>query len=110
MVAGYNAAKTMADGEWGAGTAVVAPVGQVFETAGFADGLYANDKEMAGAQGRELAAMTLYYTIYGAFIADEVTYAQASAAGVTSLSESEWRQLAAYLRRTVTKGLAIIFR
>ena len=75
VVAGYNAAKTMADGEWGAGTAVVAPVGQVFETAGFADGLYANDKERAGAQGRELAAMTLYYTIYGAFIADEVTYA-----------------------------------
>ena len=59
----------------------------------------------------ELAAMTLYYTIYGEFINDKVTYAQAKAAGVTTLeTEAEWRQLAAYLRRTVSKGLTVTIR
>ena len=55
--------------------------------------------------------MALYYTIYGEFINDKATYAQAKAAGVTTLeTEAEWRRLASYLRNQVIKGTTIIIR
>ena len=82
----------------------------MFEKAGFDDTLYDANLSVSD-KGWELAAMTLYYTIYGEFINDKVTYAQAKAAGVTTLeTEAEWCQLAAYLRRAVTTGVTIIIR
>ena len=108
--AGYKAAAAMIKSEWGADAVALSPAGRAFEKAGFDDSLYDANLSVSD-KGWELAAMTLYYTIYGEFINDKVTYAQAKAAGVTTLeTEAEWCQLAAYLRRAVTTGVTIIIR
>ena len=108
--AGYKAAAAMIKSEWGADAVALSPAGLVFEKAGFDDSLYDANLSVSD-KGWELAAMTLYYTIYGEFIDNKATYAQAKAAGVTTLeTEAEWCQLAAYLRRAVTTGVTIIIR
>jgi hypothetical protein len=53
--------------------------------------------------------MVLYNTIYGTFVDEDVTYAQAVAADWTSLTESEWNRLAQLARGTRT-GTMVIFR
>ncbi len=108
--ANYKAAAEMVKSEWGADAVALSPVGLAFEKAGFDDSLYYANLSVSD-KGRELAAMALYYTIYGEFIDERATYAQAKAAGVTTLeTEAEWRRLASYLRNQVVKGTTIIIR
>ena len=52
--------------------------------------------------------MVLYNTIYGTFVDEDVTYAQAVAAGATSLTEAEWRRVAALAH--AASGLLVIVR
>ena len=71
---------------------------------------YSSDLYHAGGKyGYELVAMVLYNTIYGTFVDEDVTYAQAVASNWTSLTESEWNRLAQLARGTRT-GTMVIFR
>ena len=108
--AGYKAAAAMIKSKWGADAVALSPAGLVFEKAGFDDSLYDANLSVSD-KGWELAAMTLYYTIYGEYIDKVVSYADAHAAGVTKLeTEAEWRKLGSYVRRALIKGTMFIIR
>ena len=63
-----------------------------------------------GKYGYDLVSMTLFKAIYGEFIEEKTTYADALAAGTTELSESEWRRVAALARCAFENGFMIIMR
>ncbi|QDV72003.1 hypothetical protein [Botrimarina mediterranea] len=62
---GYLAAQANINASAGAGTALVAPVGDAFEEMGFPLSLYAGDIYHAQNRGSLLATLVLYGTIYG---------------------------------------------
>jgi hypothetical protein len=62
---GYNAAQANINASAGAGTALVAPVGDAFEEMNFSLSLYAGDIYHAQNRGSLLATLVLYGTIYG---------------------------------------------
>ncbi len=62
---GYLAAQANIDANAGAGTALLAPVGDAFEEMGFPLSLYAGDIYHAQNRGSLLASLVLYGTIYG---------------------------------------------
>ena len=52
-----------------------------------------------------------YRALYGEFIDAVATYAQANAAGLTEMDESEWNQAAIYVRAAFApSGTMLIFR
>ena len=108
--ANYRTVTGLANAVWGTGTAVMAPVGDAFDAAKYVADFYSSDLYHAGGKyGYELVAMVLYNTIYGTFVDEDVTYAQAVAANWTSLTESEWDRLVRLARGTCT-GTMVIFR
>ena len=108
--ANYRTVTGLANAVWGTGTAVMAPVGDAFDAAKYVADFYSSDLYHAGGKyGYELVAMVLYNTIYGTFVDEDVTYAQAVAANWTSLTESEWNRLA-QLARGIRLGTMVIFR
>ena len=109
IVANYKAAADLFKARWGADAVTIAPVGAAFRNAKFATDFYSSDLYHAGGKyGYELVAMVLYNTIYGTFVDEDVTYAQAVAAGATSLTEAEWRRVAALAH--AASGLLVIVR
>ena len=90
---------------YGQGSAVLARVGEAYEADGFSPDLYDADLfHQGGKYGYELLAVMLFNRIYDTDVAGRVTYAQALAAGVTSLSEDEWNRLVSLAR--VQPGMA----
>ncbi len=97
--------------EWGNGAVVTAPVGTAFRHAQFSPDFYSDDLYHAGGKyGYDLVSMTLFKAIYGEFIEEKTTYADALAAGTTELSEVEWRRVAALARCAFENGFMIIMR
>ena len=108
--ANYRMVTGLANAVWGTGTAVMAPVGDAFDAAGYASDFYSDDLYHAGGRyGHTLVSMVLYNTIYGTFVDEDVSNAQAVASGWTSLTESEWNRLAR-LARGIRLGTMVIFR
>ena len=108
--ANYRTVTELAQARWGMDSAVMAPVGDAFDAAKYTSDFYSSDLYHAGGKyGYELVAMVLYNTIYGTFVDEDVTYAQAVAADWTSLTESEWNRLA-QLARGTRLGTMVIFR
>jgi len=92
LSANYAAAASSMNIATGAGTAVVAPVGDAFASLDFNSALYAADLYHPSAAGTLLASMILYRTIYGEKVSD-ISYASASSwAGV---NQATWNQLVA---------------
>ena len=109
IVANYKAAAELLKARWGTDAVTTAPVGTAFRSAKFASDFYGNDLYHAGGRyGYELVAMVLYNTIYGTYVEDEMTYAQAVASGVTALTEAEWKRVAALAH--ATSGFIVIMR
>lgn len=70
----------------GAVIAMVAPVGDAFESTGFDPTLYDLDQSHPSVLGSRLAAMVIYRTIYGELVGD-IPYSAISNPGI---SQSEW--------------------
>ena len=108
--ANYRAVTRLAQTRWGVDSVVMAPVGDAFDAAGYVADFYSSDLYHAGGKyGHTLVSMVLYNTIYGTFVDEDVTYAQALAADWTSLTESEWNLLTR-LARGISAGTMVIFR
>ena len=111
IVPNYASVANLMRTEWGGDSVVTAPVGTAFRHALFSPDFYSNDLYHAGGKyGYELVAITLFKAIYGEFIEEKVTYADAQSAGKTALSEAEWRRVTALARCAFENGFMIIMR
>ena len=70
---GYLASQANINASAGAGTALLAPIGDAFEDMNFALSLYAADIYHAQNRGSLLAALVLYGTIYGDTTTSDIT-------------------------------------
>jgi len=108
--ANYRAVTRLAQTRWGVDSAVMAPVGDAFDAAKYVADFYSSDLYHAGGKyGHTLVSMVLYNTIYGTFVDEDVTYAQAVASGWTALTEPEWDRMVR-LARGISAGTMVIFR
>lgn len=111
IIPNYARVSNLIRSEWGRDAVVTAPVGAAFRLAKFSPDFYSTDLYHAGGKyGYELESMTLFKAIYGEFIEDKTTYAEALASGLTTLSETEWLYVADLARRAFSSGFIITIR
>jgi len=106
--ANYNVVRGLVNGEWGSGSAVVAPAGIAYRNAKFAPDYYHGDLyHQGGKYGYELVSMVLFNRIYDVKVDERVTYEQARASGWTSLTEMEWIRLCRYAAGRLGMGVFV---
>ena len=109
IAANYDIVKALINGEWGSGSAVVAPVGIAYKRAKFASDYYHADLyHQGGKYGYELVSIVLFNRIYNVKIGELVTYSQVRDAGWTTLTETEWSRLCRYANGY--QGLSVFVR
>lgn len=89
--ASYQQAQNQLNAIYGPNTALLAPVGDAYESLNFDIGLYGSDIYHPSEYGATLNALILYRTIYGEMTSD-IPYSGVSWFGVTS---AQWTELTA---------------